>query len=348
MGGTTAGDTAGGLLPEEEVVWAIRMLVGREPLNAAEVQRLRGAGTRDALRLQLAEYSEFDALGHRRPGREPRYALPPHMLKPPANAELPWRFAPPTLEHPVSQLCTASQFAEPAFEEIAEAMALPKVMHRAVWEPVYIVSVLATEGVIAPGLRALGFGCGKERIPAVLASRGVTVLASDQPGPEPKERLDGMFDAKVIHREDYDRLVSFFPIDMNDLPGGLEGQFDALWSASAIQQLGSIRRGQDFVERSLVALRPGGIAVHSFEFNLTSNEGTVEAHDHAMWRRRDVEALASRLQAGGHEVLPLNFHPGHDRQDEAIDTPPYGLPHLKLFIGPYLQTSFGFAVRKKK
>ncbi|MGG5807941.1 hypothetical protein [Falsiroseomonas sp. CW058] len=336
-----------GLLPEETALWAVRMLLGREPAGPAELLRLRALPTLDALRQALAETAEFDALADRRAGRGPRYAVPPVMLRPPVNEGLPWRFAPPTLEHPVSQLCTSAQFAEPAFHEIAEAMALDRVAHRGIWEPVYIVSVLATEGMVAPGKRAIGFGCGRERIPAVLASRGVTVLASDLAGPEPAERLDGLFDPRVIHREDFDRLVSFYPIDANDLPAGIEGQFDCLWSASLLQQAGSIRRAQDFVERAMAALRPGGIAVHTMEFNLTSNEDTPDGGGVSVLRRRDVEALASRLQAQGHEVLPLNLHPGHDPEDEAIDLPPYGLPHLKLFVGRHVATSFGLAVRAK-
>jgi hypothetical protein len=340
-------DQADAILPDDAVRWAIRLFLGRDPKSEDEVARLRRQPTIESLRGVLAETTEFDQFCWTVSGQRPRYGMPPAMLRPPANGELPWRFAPPTLEHPVSQLCTMSQFSEPAFEEIASAMALPKVPHRALWEPVYIVSVLATEGMIEPGRRAIGFGCGKERVPALLASRGVTVLASDRPGQDPAEMLNGMFDERVIHREDYDRLVYWHPIDMHDLPDGLEGQFDCLWSSSAIQQLGSIRRGMDFVERSLSVLQPGGFAVHTMEFNIGSNEGTVETHDISAFRRRDIEALASRLEAQGHKVLPINMHPGHEKDDEVIDLPPYGLPHLKLIIGRHVLTSFGLVVRKK-
>jgi hypothetical protein len=103
----------------------------------------------------------------------------------------------------------------------------------------------------------------------------------------------------------------------------------------------------EFIERSLVALKPGGLAVHTMEFNIGSNDGTVETYNISALRRRDIEALASRLQAEGHEVLPINLHPGHEPEDELIDLPPFGLPHLKLIIGRHILTSFGFAVRKK-
>jgi hypothetical protein len=340
-------DVADLLLPEDAVRWAIRLMLGREPRSQDEVERLRRQPTIDALRSFLAETAEFDQFCWTTSGQRPKYGVPPRMLRPPANGALPWRFVPPTLEHPVSQLCTMSQFAESAFEEIAGAMALERIPHRAIWEPVWIVSLLATEGLITAGKRGIGFGVGQERIPALLASRGVTVLASDQPGHDPAKMLEGMFDSRVIHREDFDQLVHYHPIDMLDLPGGIEGEFDFLWSASAVQQLGSLRRGMEFIERSLAALKPGGLAVHSMEFNIGSNEGTVETYNISAYRRRDIEALASRLQAEGHDVLPINLHPGHEPEDELIDQPPFGLPHLKLIIGRHILTSFGFAVRKK-
>jgi hypothetical protein len=59
-----------------------------------------------------------------------------------------------------------------------------------------------------------------------------------------------------------------------------------------------------------------------------------------------MEALAARLIAQGHQVLPLNFHPGEEELDEVIDVPPYALPHLKLELQDMTCTSIGFAVRR--
>jgi hypothetical protein len=64
------------------------------------------------------------------------------------------------------------------------------------------------------------------------------------------------------------------------------------------------------------------------------------------FRKRDIEALASRLIAAGHEVAPLNFHPGEAEIDTYIDLPPYALPHLKLLAADYVTTSIGLIVRK--
>ena len=45
-------------------------------------------------------------------------------------------------------------------------------------------------------------------------------------------------------------------------------------------------------------------------------------------------------------VLPLNFHPGDQMLDEAIDLPPYAKPHVKLEVARFVTTSCGSVVRK--
>jgi SAM-dependent methyltransferase len=133
---------------------------------------------------------------------------------------------------------------------------------------------------------------------------------------------------------------------MNDIPADLAGRFDACWSTCSLEHLGSLQHGLDFIENSLSVLRPGGIAVHTTEFNLVSNNKTLDAPGLCVYRRRDMEALAARLIAQGHQVLPLNFHPGEEELDEVIDVPPYALPHLKLELQDMTCTSIGFAVRR--
>ena len=54
-------------------------------------------------------------------------------------------------------------------------------LNRKVWEWAYTLEVFEQLGVLGPGRRALGFGCGQQAILAVLASRGVEVVATDQP-----------------------------------------------------------------------------------------------------------------------------------------------------------------------
>ncbi len=364
MGAAAVGPDAGDKLPKggtrvtpEAVAWALRLFCGREPADEAELAYHCAHPSLDTLRRAFAETWEFRQFLNTVQNVRPRFGVPVFLLRPPAE-NIPWKFEPPTLDEPVSQLCTASQFQEPVFAEIAAAMCVPANAHRKTWEHCYIISVLATYGMIGMGRRALGFGCGRERIPALLASRGVEVLATDAPeggtandqGWRSTDQFAGnladLFYPQIIHLDDFERLVGFEPVDMNAIPAALDGQFDCCWSSCALEHLGSLQHGLDFIENSLRSLKPGGIAVHTTEFNLSSDVDTVETPGLSLYRRQDLEKLAARLTAQGHEVLPLNLHPGYDPVDEHIDVPPYGLPHLKVMVQKVAVTSVGIVVRK--
>ena len=116
----------------------------------------------------------------------------------------------------------------------------------------------------------------------------------------------------------------------------------------ALEHLGSLEDGLRFVERSLECLRPGGVAVHTTEFNLSSDEDTVTDGPTALYRKKDLVALTSRLEARGHRVAPLDFDAGEGVLDAYVDGPPWlpwaEKPHLRLDVGGYVATSFVFVV----
>ena len=148
-------------------------------------------------------------------------------------------------------------------------------------------------------------------------------------------------------RNAFNKLVKFRHVDMNNLPEDIQS-FDACWSACALEHLGSLKHGLDFIRNSLNCLRPGGIAVHTTEFNLSSNEETFEKSRLSIYRKKDIVSLLSELQDEGHEVWPLNLHPGDKMLDEVIDLPPYSPLHLKLLLrDSFVTTSLGIAVRKR-
>lgn len=216
--------------------------------------------------------------------------------------------------------------------------------------------MLRAADAIRPGARALGFGVGTEPLPAMLAANGVEVVATDAPAELShaqgwQSTNQHAADLMQLHRpalldeEAFRARVSFRPVDMNAIPGDLRG-FDACWSSCCFEHLGGIAQGLDFVENSLETLRPGGVAVHTTEFNLRSNEGTLETPGLCFFRRRDIEGLLDRLAARGHRVWPLNLHPGDAPLDAHIDLPPYSLPHLKLENMGEISTSIGLVVQR--
>lgn len=258
----------------------------------------------------------------------------------------------PTLQRPVSQICTASQFAEDDFVRLMGLINQQPRLHRKQWEYAYVLRVLEQHDLLRAGRTVLGFGCGGEPMPAVMAAAGLRVTATEHAdfrahanSQEPQSVMD-VFYGGVCSEEVFRQQVAFRPVDMRQLPDDLV-QFDALWACSALEELGSIGAGIDVVLASLRCLRRGGIGVFTTQFNVGSDSATIERADLSVWRRLDLLDLQARLAEAGHEMLPLSLTPGKMAEDAVIDSPPYTNPvHLKMALDGHVLTSVGFAVRK--
>ena len=105
--------------------------------------------------------------------------------------------------------------------------------------------------------------------------------------------------------------------------------------------------GLDFVTHSLDTLHPGGVAIHTTEFNVTSNDETVEDGPVVLYRRRDLEGLVAKLETAGHEVAALDLEPGTGLLDEYADVPPFlDGPHIRLALRGHVTTSVALVIRK--
>lgn len=258
---------------------------------------------------------------------------------------------------PVSQACTYNQMQDPLYAKWCAAIHEGVSTHRKQWEFCYILQALETTGMLQAGRRGLGFGVGDEPLTAAFASRGIRVMATDldteraaQQGwvetdqhARSKEVLNGR---GLCPPDDFNRLVDFRFMDMNHIDSDLRG-FDFCWSACALEHLGSIEHGMRFIEASLECLRPGGVAVHTTEFNCQSDDKTLDNASTVLFRKRDFIALARRLRRRGHEIV-LNFDTGDQPLDLHIDVPPYAqVNHLKLQIAQWVTTSYGVIVKKR-
>ncbi len=262
-----------------------------------------------------------------------------------------------TLRTPTSQSCTAAQFDEPEFDAWVKALRVRKRRHRKLWEFVYILQVLRTRGMLQPGFKGLGFGVGEERLPSLFAAMGLDIEATDLPADrraaelwalsgQHSDGVDQLHFSELCDRAALDRHVTYRPVDMNDIPADLRG-FDFCWSACAFEHLGSIDAGLRFFRESLKCLRPGGVAVHTTELNLSSDDRTLANGPVVLFRRKDMERLASELRSEGHDVSPINYDLGGRPADRHIDAPPYSTdPHLKLLLQSFVSTSFGLVARR--
>jgi 2-polyprenyl-3-methyl-5-hydroxy-6-metoxy-1,4-benzoquinol methylase len=246
---------------------------------------------------------------------------------------------------------------------------IPVVFHRKVWELVYVLQAMFENGHLKSGRRALGFGCGEEPIASYLASLGMRVTITDL---EPAQaQLAGWSDTSqhaasltqaykpyLVPIKDYEELVDLQYVDMNDIPHGLRG-YDICWSVCALEHLGSIEKGLTFIESSLETLRPGGLAVHTTEFNINPEGPTIDNWITVMFQQKHIKALAERLRAKGHYVAELDFNLGKGVMDRFVDVPPFhhDLPaeiqewigaqyHLKVGIDGFITTCIGITIRK--
>jgi hypothetical protein len=337
----------------EAVTWALKLFAGRDPVDAAEIRFHQGHLSLDGLRTAFAQTAEFRTFYATvaKPTKA-RFGVPPTMLRPSPEG-IGWRLEPPSIDHPVCQLCTATQFREPVFAEIIQALGAAPRLSRRVWEQVYVVAVLADQGCIEPGRTAIGLGVERERVAALLASRGVQVTALGQTGRLPELQTKGglhLFYPEVGPLAGFETLVSYneAPLGVGgaELTALLGGPWDMVWSCGAAQRSGGIAEALDFIERSMELLRPGGFAVHTLDFNIGSEEETVETEELSVPRRADIEALLLRLVAAGHQVAPLNLYPGHEPEDGSVDVQPYSLPHLKAEVEGHVVTSLGLLLQK--
>lgn len=255
-----------------------------------------------------------------------------------------------------SSVCQQIHFVLDEFRYWINAMGRRPRFHRKEWEWFYCAQALFERGFMQSGKAGLGFAVGREPLPSLFAAYGCDIVATDQ-GAESAERsgwsatdmyageYESLHHPNIVGRKEFMERVRFEPVDMTAIPKHLFGEFDFCWSSCALEHLGSLESGLQFVENSIKTLKPGGVAVHTTEFNLQSNESTLETQGDSIYRRQDIEALIRRLEGSGHIVEPVEWTMGNGLVETVSDTPPYKQsPHLKLNIAGYDCTSIAIII----
>lgn len=230
-------------------------------------------------------------------------------------------------------------------------------MHRKVWEWCFICEALDSHGCLKAGQRGLGFAVGQEPLVSIFNACGAHIVATDLDTAdaaskgwiETAQHADNkaaLNQRGLCDAAEFERLTGFEFADMTAIPDRYAASFDFTWSACAFEHLGSLDAGIDFVLNSMRTLKPGGIAVHTTEFNVSSELSTVESGATVIYRRSDIERLISQLQGMGHRV-EIDWDFGQLPLDYFVDIPPYSHnPHLKLRLADYTVTSLGLIITK--
>jgi 2-polyprenyl-3-methyl-5-hydroxy-6-metoxy-1,4-benzoquinol methylase len=234
-------------------------------------------------------------------------------------------------------------FNEPWFQERMVEIAHVRRMHRKLWEFVSIAQ--AYKDRIGSGGRCLGFGVGKEPLPAWFAAQGAEVVATDRPDKgvwldrQHSAGFDELRREGICEEDVFQRLASYQPVDMRNISSDLR-DFDFTWSASCFEHLGGIQAGIEFFLKQMHCLKRGGIAVHTTEYLTSSNEETLDSPNLCFFRQRDLLELMQRMATQGDRLWGIDLTPGTDPVDAHVDQHPFGAePHLNLQMGTFKFTS---------
>lgn len=257
-----------------------------------------------------------------------------------------------------TELCKAQDFNKDWYHRWCSEMKETPRFHRKQWEYVYNMQALWERNCIREGSRGLVFAVGSEPGPSIFAGYGCSILATDILPESGKEKgwdngqlcfgLESLNTRQLCSDQLLREKVSYLPLDMNQIPENL-GPFDFNWSSCAFEHLGSIEKGLNFLKNQLKTLKPGGWAIHTTEFNISSNDATQDLNDTVIFRQRDIDQVIGELRAEGHFVEETDFSVGGMPEDFKVDLLPHKQEiHIKLQVGSFVVTSLGLIIRKKQ
>lgn len=267
--------------------------------------------------------------------------------------------------NPTSCLCTQESMETSGYKYLCESLLkeIPS-FHRKQWEFAYILEMLLIHGKLKPGMRGLGFGCGKERLVPAMAALGVELVVTDLEFTEAEAKG---WTATNQHSTNLDSFKIFCPdvcseeqllklqyrtVDMTKIPHDLmKMEFDFVWSSCSLEHVGSLDEAKRFIYSTAHCLKPGGIAIHTTEFNLDSDDKTLESGPTVLFRKKDILEVQRELEKIDGLMYAPDFNPGEKELDKYIDLPPYlgseQRRHLKLQINEFTCTSVGICFQRK-
>ena len=214
-------------------------------------------------------------------------------------------------------------------------------------------------GCIQKGKKGLAFAVGSEPLPSIFANYECEILATDIFPEQGKEKgwttgdqlcfgIESLNKRGLCSNEVLRKYVKYRAVDMNNIPADLTG-FDFNWSSCSFEHLGTLEKGVAFLKNQLKTLKPGGWAVHTTEFNISSNEQTLDNCDTVIFRMKDIEKLVTKLRSMGHRVESVDYSLGGLPEDFDVDVHPHNQDvHLKLQLNEFVITSIGLIIQKRK
>lgn len=257
----------------------------------------------------------------------------------------------------LSKLCNEQDFKTEWFKNCCVKLKEPFKYHRKLWEYCYIYQCLLERGYLQPGKKGLGFAVGKEPLTAAFASHGCQITATDlelkkaqaQGWTLTNEHCNSLADLNergICSSSLFDSLVTFNYMDMNKIDNKFFNCFNFTWSSCAFEHCGSLDLGKNFLINQMNCLKPGGIAIHTTEYNLSSNKNTIATGQTVLFRKQDFDWIVDKLRALGHSIS-IDYTVGKGEIESFVanltDNTNY---HLRLQLWGYITTSIGLIIIK--
>ena len=227
------------------------------------------------------------------------------------------------------------------------------------WQNAIIVQALWERGTFYKGACGIGFGVGKERLPSLFAKLGINVTATDQNSTTTKSEIwakhelaTGVLSLNklgICNPKIFAEKVEYMSVDMTKIPMKLRNTYDFLWSNCSLGHLGTTEAGLNFIRSSLECLKKGGVAVHTTELNVLSDDMTIDNGSTVVFRLQDINNLFRSLTRAGYICSPLKFFLGRDQDDFRLSMQPtYGNDYSKIQVGGYISTQAVLIIRRPK
>jgi hypothetical protein len=240
-----------------------------------------------------------------------------------------------------SRICRSNDIYSDWHRLLSRALKSSNYKLRKIWEWTFTIKALHSMGYLNGTVSGLGFGCGTEPLASCFANYVNKILVTDAPPSviegkgwsDTNQHTASLEQAKyewLADRHLLDKVMEFEYVDMNAIPAHLYGGFDFVWSSCALEHLGSKALGLKFIVESAKCLKPGGIAIHTTEFDL-SNSSTIDNWQTVLFNQHDfsVRLPEMLLQVSREdpsldfEVVQLDCSRGSGFLDGYVDIPPY-------------------------
>ena len=248
------------------------------------------------------------------------------------------------------------QVLSPDFHYWISQLRLPLLINRKYWEYFVLLHQSFLAGLFErSSSHVIGFGVGNEPIPAYFASQKVRVTATDYiegPSAEAWSGTNELLNFEKLIRPDicstamFNSFITVQSVDMNNIPIQFHNKYDLCYSLCSLGHIGGFSYSRQFILESLNVLKPGGVAIHTFEMDLDNGE-RYEHPDHTIFLKADVISIIAEVKSMGFKVERHALEQGNGYLENYLDQYPFGSsPHLFLDLNGHRSLPTVLVIKK--